>query len=76
MKLSELFTERDNATLDPVAVWGAVAFNGGIGLQAYTIIAQHATFDMVAFGTGAAALVGVIAGGKAVRSATKSETGQ
>lgn len=76
MKISNLFTERDNVTLDPVAVWGAVAFVHGLGLQVFTVAYQHAAFDLVTFGTGMAALIGVIAGGKAVRAATKSETGQ
>lgn len=65
MKISNLFTEKDNTTLDPIRIFG-VAFavvNTLIfqGLAVYSALKLKAPFDAHNYGDGLALLWGVVA---------------
>jgi uncharacterized membrane protein len=56
MKLLQLITGDDNATLEPAYLWSAAAVAIGLGLEIYSVIAGK-PFDMQAYGIGAGALL-------------------
>jgi len=55
-KLFELITGDDGVTLEPAYFWSALAVMIGFGLEIYSVAASK-TFDMQAYGIGAAALL-------------------
>ena len=56
MRLIQLVTGEDNATLEPSYFWSAVALSIGFGLEIYCTLAGK-PFDLQAYGIGAAALL-------------------
>jgi uncharacterized membrane protein len=56
MKLIQLITGDDNATLEPSYAFSALAILTGLGLEVYSVITGK-PFDMQAYGIGAAALL-------------------
>ena len=73
--LLTLFTEKDNTTLDPVAIWGHLFGLAGVGIQIFTVVAQKAAFDIGQFFTASGILIASIGAAKSARALSKSETG-
>lgn len=73
--LITLFSEKDNQSLDPVSVWGSLFSLVGVGLEVWMVVIQRSPFDLMAYAGGVGVLISTIAGGKALRSISKSESG-
>lgn len=58
--LKQALTEPNNHTLCPIRVIGVLAVLQGLGLSAYTVVVQHAPFDLLAYGGGIGALLGTL----------------
>lgn len=58
--LKQVFTEPNNSTVCVVRVLGVGAVLQGLGLSAYTVVAQHVAFDLQAYGVGIGALLGTL----------------
>lgn len=58
--LLQVFTEPNNHTFCPVRCIGVLAVIQGLGLSAYTVVVQHAAFDLLAYGGGIGALLGTL----------------
>jgi hypothetical protein len=56
MKLFQLITGDDNATLEPSYFWTAIVIIIGLGLEIYSVLRGKA-FDFQAYGVGAVALL-------------------
>jgi hypothetical protein len=56
----QAFTEPNNHTICPVRIIGVAAVLQGLGLSAYAVVVQHATFDLLAYGGGIGALLGAL----------------
>jgi uncharacterized membrane protein len=56
MKLVQLITGDDNATLEPSYAFSALAILIGLGLEVYSVVTGK-PFDMQAYGIGAGALL-------------------
>jgi hypothetical protein len=64
----DLMTEdSNNSVYCPVRVFGAGGFGSYLGLSAYHVI-SHGVFDYIGFATGAAAIIGTVAGGIGIKS--------
>ncbi|CAB4122758.1 hypothetical protein UFOVP28_40 [uncultured Caudovirales phage] len=70
-----LFTEKDNLTLDPVAIWGHLFGISSIGIELWVVVVEKASFDITQFLTAAGILIASIGAAKSARAITKSETG-
>jgi uncharacterized membrane protein len=57
MKLLQLITGDDNATLEPAYLWPAVVFVVGLSLEVFSVVTGK-PFDMQAYGVGAGVLLG------------------
>jgi len=57
-KLLELITGEDNVTIEPAYLWWAVAMIIGLGLEVYAVVFGK-PFDLMAYGVGVGALLGM-----------------
>lgn len=75
--LSNLITERDNKTLDPVRLFGVgfalVSSNTYLGLVIYSVIKLKAQFDPAAFANSLATLWGVVAAAITFKAMTEKQ---
>lgn len=67
MKLLELITGEDNATLEPAYAWWALAILIGLGLEIYSVV-KGKPFDLQAYGIGIGALLAAAGLGKKLGS--------
>lgn len=58
--LCNIFTEPNNHTICPVRIAGVAATLQGMGLSAWAVVAQHAPFDLLAYGGGMGALLATL----------------
>lgn len=56
--LNGMFTEPNNQTPCIVRIVSVVGAVQGLGLSGYTVVVQHAAFDLQAFGIGLGAMIG------------------
>jgi uncharacterized membrane protein len=57
MKLMQLVTGDDNATLEPAYAFSALAILIGLGLEVYSVLVPGHPFDIQAYGIGAGSLL-------------------
>ena len=75
--LTQMFTGRDNFTVDAIRVLAVVAVFVGVGLDVFVVVwkALHpdatVTFDLIAYGTGLGGLI--LAAGGALRLKAETE---
>lgn len=71
--ISNIATESDNKTVCTVKVLAIASFLYAIGMHCYSVIIQHAVFDLQSFGTGWGIMMATLGAALAVKKDTPKE---